>query len=59
VKVFTRAKGESIVINDEITVTVLEIRDDEVVLAVDAPEWIEVGERERLEEALAVPSRPR
>ena len=48
-KVFVQAKNESVVINDEITVTVIEVRDDEVVLAIDAPEWVEVCEEETLE----------
>ena len=37
-KVFAQAKSESIVINDEIIVTVLDINDEEVILAVDAPD---------------------
>ncbi|MHC4404886.1 MAG: carbon storage regulator [Planctomycetota bacterium] len=36
-------KGETVVVNGDICVTVLEIHDDEVVLAVDAPAWNEVG----------------
>ena len=54
-KVFVQAKGESVVINDEITVTVIEIRDEEVVLAVDAPEWVEVCEMETLEGSESTP----
>jgi carbon storage regulator CsrA len=58
-KVFVQAKGESVVINDEITVTVIEIRDEEVVLAVDAPEWVEVCDMETLETLESTPVRPR
>ena len=38
-KVFVQAKNESVVINDEIIVTVLDVNDDHVILAIDAPEW--------------------
>jgi carbon storage regulator CsrA len=44
VKIFLQAKDESIVINGDITVTVLEINGDEVVLGIDAPGWISVEE---------------
>jgi carbon storage regulator len=59
VKVCSRAIGEGIVINDDITVTILEIRADEVVLAVDAPQWVEVCKREAREEVLTIPTRLR
>jgi carbon storage regulator CsrA len=39
-------KNETVVVNGDICVRVLEIHDDEVVLAVEAPEWIEVGTKE-------------
>ena len=48
-KVFVQAKNESIVINDEIIVTVIDIGDDNVTLAIDAPSWIEVYEKEDVE----------
>jgi len=48
-KEFLQKKGETVVVNGDIYVRVLEIHDDEVVLAVDAPEWIEVGRKELLE----------
>ena len=57
--VFVQAKGESIVINGEITVTVVDILDEDVVLAVDAPEWVEVCEQKMFEELEAVRIRPR
>ena len=58
-KVFVEAKGESIVINGEIIVTVMDVVDENVVLAVDAPEWIEVGEQAMSVESEAVSVRPR
>ena len=39
---FVRAKSEAIVVNDEVVVTVIDIRDEEVVLEVHAPPWLEV-----------------
>jgi len=48
-KVFVQAKNESLVINGEIIVTVLDVNDDNVILAVDAPEWVEVCEQETFE----------
>jgi carbon storage regulator CsrA len=58
-KSFVQAKNESIVINGEIVVTVLDISEDNVVLAIDAPAWIEVRTQEEAEEGEAVPVRPR
>ncbi len=58
-KVFVQAKGESVIINGEISVTVVDIRDEEVVLAVDAPAWVEVCEQEVLEGPESMPVRPR
>ena len=45
-KVFFQGKGESVVINDNITVTVLDIDGDDVVLAIDAPDWVEIDGNE-------------
>ena len=45
-KVFVQAENESIVINDEIIVTVLDINDEDVTLEIDAPGWIEVCEKD-------------
>jgi carbon storage regulator CsrA len=45
-KFFIQGENDSIVINDEIIVTVLEINDEEVVLEIDAPDWVEVCEKE-------------
>jgi carbon storage regulator CsrA len=44
--VFIQNKGESIIINGEISVTVLDIFGDDVVLAIDAPEWMEIDANE-------------
>jgi carbon storage regulator CsrA len=58
-KVFVQAKDESIVINGEIIVTVLDVSEDNVILAVDAPEWVEVCEEETLEDSESMLVRPR
>jgi carbon storage regulator len=44
--VLSRKKNESIVINDDIQVTVVEIRGDKVRLAVEAPKEVPVHRRE-------------
>jgi carbon storage regulator len=44
--VLTRKKNESIVINDNITVVVVEIRGDKVRLGVEAPKDVPVHRRE-------------
>jgi carbon storage regulator CsrA len=63
VRIFFQGKGESVIINDEITVTVIELDGDEVILGVDAPEWMELGEIEigssEEEARLSNPLRPR
>ena len=41
-RVFFQGRDDRIVINDEITVTLLDIDADEVVLAIDAPAWMEI-----------------
>ena len=41
-RTFICAKNEAVVINGEVIVTVIDILDKKVVLAVDAPEWVEV-----------------
>ena len=50
-KEFFQRKGETVVVNGDITVTVLGIRHGEVVLAIDGPERTEVREGESPEEA--------
>lgn len=44
--VLSRKKNESIVINDDITIVVVEIRRDRVRLGVDAPKEVPVHRRE-------------
>src|ERR1700751_4314975 len=44
--VLSRKKNESIIINDHITVTVVEIRGDKVRLGIDAPREVSVHRRE-------------
>ena len=44
--VLSRKKNESIIINDDITITVVEIRGDKVRLAVEAPKEVPVHRRE-------------
>ncbi len=45
--VLSRKKNESIVINDDITIVVVEIRGDKVRLGVEAPKEVPVHRRER------------
>ncbi|MEK7658409.1 MAG: carbon storage regulator CsrA [Patescibacteria group bacterium] len=44
--VLSRKKNESIVINDDITIVVIEIRGDKVRLGIDAPKEVPVHRRE-------------
>jgi carbon storage regulator len=44
--VLSRKKNESIIINDDITVTIIEIRGDKVRLGIEAPKDITVHRRE-------------
>ncbi|HWE36139.1 MAG TPA: carbon storage regulator CsrA [Isosphaeraceae bacterium] len=50
--VLSRKKNESIVIDDHITITVVEIRGDKVRLGIDAPKDITVHRREVYEAIL-------
>ncbi|MGA2255697.1 MAG: carbon storage regulator [Thermoguttaceae bacterium] len=43
-RTFFQGTGESVVINGNISVTVLDIDSEEVVLAIDAPEWLAIDE---------------
>ena len=56
---FVCAKSGAIVINGEVVVTVVDILDEEVVLAVDAPEWVEVLPEEASDRAETIPTRLR
>jgi hypothetical protein len=42
VRTFFQGKGESVVINGDVSVTVLDLDGDDVTLAIDAPEWMEI-----------------
>lgn len=44
--VLSRKKGEKIVINDEVVLTVVEIRGDKVRLGVDAPQNVPIHRQE-------------
>ena len=44
--VLSRKKNESIIINDDITIVVVEIQGDKVRLGVEAPEHVPVHRRE-------------
>ena len=44
--VLSRKKNESIIINDNITITVIEIRGDKVRLGIEAPKEVSVHRRE-------------
>jgi carbon storage regulator CsrA len=46
VRIFLQGKDESVIINGDITVTVLDIDGDEVLLAIDAPECVEIDGNE-------------
>ena len=59
VKTFICAKSEAVVINGEVVVSVIDIFDRDVVLAVDAPEWVEVSPEEEFDGMETVPPRPR
>jgi carbon storage regulator CsrA len=59
VQIFLQAENETVVINGEIYVTVVDILGDEVVLAIDAPEWVQVCEKEVVAESESMAVRPR
>lgn len=48
--VLTRRAGESIVIGDDVTVTVLEMRGDQIRIGIDAPRHIKVNRQEVVEQ---------
>ena len=58
-KTFICTKNEAVVINGEVVVTVIDILNKKVVLAVDAPEWVEVFPEGAPGGAETVPPRPR
>ena len=48
-RVFLQSQDECIVINGEIIVTVLKIEGDDVVLGIDAPQWLAIEEGPELQ----------
>ncbi|MDR1616193.1 MAG: carbon storage regulator CsrA [Syntrophomonadaceae bacterium] len=52
--VLNRKKGESIVISDNIKISVLEVQGEYVKLGIDAPKTIEIFRKEVYEEIVAV-----
>ena len=58
-KTFICAKSQAVVINGDVVVTVIDILDKKVVLAVNAPEWVEVFPEEAPDGAETVPPRLR
>ena len=56
-KEFSQNIGETVVINGDISVTIIDIRGDEVVLAIDAPEWMDVRKEDVLQ--VLAPALPR
>ncbi len=55
--IIPRKKGESIVIGDNITITVVDIDGDKVRLSIEHPPEVTIERREILE-SLAVPAQP-
>ena len=50
VRNFFLGKNEGIIVNNDIKVTVIGIDGDDVTLAIDIPEWMEIGEIESLQD---------
>jgi len=50
VRNFFLGKDETVIVNGEIKVMVIDIDGDEVTLAIDAPEWMGLGEIESLQD---------
>lgn len=50
--VLTRRSGESLMVGDDITVTVLEVRHDQVRIGIDAPRSVPVHRREVYEQVI-------
>lgn len=43
---FMLARNDSVIINDYISMTIIDIDDDGVILTIDAPEWVAVKKME-------------
>ncbi len=57
--VLSRKKNESIIINENIVITVIEIRGDKIRLGIDAPKDVSVHRREVYEAIHSVDEKPR
>jgi hypothetical protein len=44
-KAYLQSQGETIVINGDISITVLKIEGDEVFFEIDAPQWLSIEEQ--------------
>ena len=58
-KSFVCANSEALVIDGEVIVTVVDILDKEIVLAIDAPKWVQVCPKEASDKAEILPAHPR
>ena len=58
-KTFVRAKSEALIIDGEVVVTVVDILDEEIVLAIDTPKWVQVCPKEASDRAEILPAHPR
>ena len=47
---FFLGKDEAVLVNGDIKVTVIDIDGDEVILAIDIPEWMGIGEIESFQD---------
>jgi sRNA-binding carbon storage regulator CsrA len=53
VKSILQSQGETIVINGDISITLLKIEGDEVFFEIDAPEWLSIEEQPTARESNA------
>jgi carbon storage regulator CsrA len=51
VKELLQKQGDTVVIDDDVRITILRVQGDEVVFAIDAPEWVAIRGKEELTEA--------
>jgi sRNA-binding carbon storage regulator CsrA len=58
-KSFVCANSEALVIDGEFIVTIVDILDKEIVLAIDAPKWVRVCPKEASDKAEILPAHPR
>jgi sRNA-binding carbon storage regulator CsrA len=58
-KSFVCANSEALVIDGKVIVTIVDILDKEIVLAIDAPKWVHVCPKEASDKAEILPAHPR